>query len=280
VSVGITNTARLVATADLPYMLKMSGWYSEVSGLQLDGANRAAVGIVPTGHFFKISECHFENFSADSATIRGGGVLYGRICDNIWLASCKGYGIDLLQSYGSAGYYGLNVGWIERNCFFGVRAIRIEGSGLLIQSNDFEATLDGPMVQIGTGNFQTRANLRDNYFELKSASTGVVAIRYCASTRGEIAGNDIYGQQADGCIALDMQSPHCELADVHGNLFARWGTAVRMQLGGTRGVGWIGANYYANCDNRIAYTITNNARGIVHIPQIKLAVVGDPITQE
>jgi hypothetical protein len=53
-----------------------------------------------------------------------------------------------------------------------------------------------------------------------------------------------------------------------------------MQLGGTRGVGWIGANYYANCDNRIAYTITNNARGIVHIPQIKLAVVGDPITQE
>ncbi len=174
-------------------IFRLTGRHSCLEGVRIDMGNRVnVVGVRPNSHFQIIDNCMFVACSASSTAVKGGGILYFTMRENTFTGGFSGRAIDLRDSYAdnpSVVYYGVNVGWFERNIFAGPQgAFRAEGI-FTVRDNDFEGGSGSvnPALTVGGG---SRALIEGNYFEMEGNSQ---AIYLQISASGTISNNVIYG---------------------------------------------------------------------------------------
>lgn len=224
-----TSTANQQATfkalADDVTILRLVGRHSCLYGLRFDMSNRAnVVAVRPNNHFQIIDNCVFVACAATSTAVKGGGILYFTMRENTFTGGFSGRAVDLLDAYAdnpSAVYYGVNVGWIERNIFAGPQgAFRAEGV-FTVRDNDFEggAGSVNPALVVSTQSAVSRALIEGNYFEMSGNSRAIFLGSGASST---ISNNVIYGSSSAvaGSYGIDFSS-YVYYLSITGNAFNR-----------------------------------------------------------
>ena len=222
------QTVFKAANSDMT-IFRLAGNYATLRGVKLHLGNLAnVVGVRPNRHFQLIENCLFGNGHATSTGVKGGGILYFSMRDNVYSDGFFGRGVDLLNSYADnpvAVYYGVNVGQLERNVF-GAAAGGVRAEGIFtIRDNDFEAPYTGLAVEVSTASANSYAVIESNYFEMGGSVNQAILLG--SGSTATIMNNRFYGsgQGIVGGCAIKLQS-YVYSFNVTGNTISRFETGI------------------------------------------------------
>ena len=224
-------------------------------GLYLDGDYKARRVVQATDTWgLRISQCYIRKPRQDGtgAGLWGGALLYPDIIDTIFGTILHARGIDIIEAnYEDAGYYGANVGTIQR-CQIHSRMASIKFSGqILIADNDIEGSLYEDLAVIELGDHSHgHITIRGNYFEVRPGDGHQLRGIACAAAPGgvRITNNIMYGDvSAPDSIAIDSR-PYCYPLIIRDNSILRWHTGI-YAAGPSRRTVILGPNSFSHVPN-------------------------------
>jgi hypothetical protein len=260
-------------------MLRLTGHGSNLRGLQIHLNSKShAVGVRPNSHFQTIEQCLFAGIPATGTGVRGGGILYFAMRDNTFLAT-KGRAVDLMKAYADGSpYYGVNVGWFERNIFAGeAGAVRAQGI-FTIFNNDFEGGSGrvGPALEVaGDASANVHAYIEKNYFECAAAG-GHFVLLSGSGVATSILRNDMLASTAlAGSYGVKATGGYLYNTEITGNAFRTDVGLYLTALTNTSNPGLlIGPNRYT-CNTPIRGYAGGNGAGYVQDPALGNVFSGD-----